>query len=281
MKLQITHRTRYAYAQPVMESFNEVRLQPTSADGQVCHSFILKVLPTARLSHYHDFNLNYVHFFELPEPHDTLLVESNSIVTTSALQVGPADVGFPMSRLAECAQMERCYEFLLGSHYVSLGPDVWRLAMDATVGETEAWSAVNAIMRFIHKNFVYLPDSTTVNTPMSEAIAQRRGVCQDFAHVMIGMCRSLKIPARYVSGYLYNGPEDQLQGAQASHAWVEVFLPEIGWRALDPTNNQLADERHVRVAVGRDYADVAPIKGNYKGTPQKTMIVEVSVTALN
>lgn len=132
-------------------------------------------------------------------------------------------------------------------------------------------------MRFIHANFAYVPLSTDVNTHMIEVVRQRRGVCQDFAHVMLGMCRTLKIPARYVSGYLYNGPANQLLGAQASHAWCEVFVPDHGWRALDPTNNQPADERCIKLAVGRDYADVAPIKGHYKGTPRRTMTVEVRV----
>jgi transglutaminase-like putative cysteine protease len=114
---------------------------------------------------------------------------------------------------------------------------------------------------------------------MLEVLEQKAGVCQDFAHVMLGMCRALKIPARYVSGYIYNGPSGTLAGAQASHAWCEVYLPDLGWRALDPTNNQQADERYVKVAAGRDYADVAPIKGQYRGTPQKTMNVTVQVTA--
>jgi transglutaminase-like putative cysteine protease len=95
---------------------------------------------------------------------------------------------------------------------------------------------------------------------------------------MLGMCRSLKIPARYVSGYLYNGPLDQLEGAQASHAWCEVFIPDFGWRALDPTNDQQADERYIKVAVGRDYADIVPVQGTYRGAGTKKMTVEVNVT---
>jgi transglutaminase-like putative cysteine protease len=116
---------------------------------------------------------------------------------------------------------------------------------------------------------------------MRDVLRTKRGVCQDFAHVMLGVCRSLKIPCRYVSGYLYNGPADRLRGAQASHAWVEVYLPELGWHGLDPTNNGQPDERYVKVAVGRDYADVAPLKGTYRGTGERKMTVDVLVTALD
>ena len=280
MKLHVVHRTTYAYATPVRDSFNEARLQPTTCDGQVCHSFILKILPTARLSHYHDFYLNYAHFFELAEPHHTLSIEATSTVTTSATPFTIDDASVPMARLRECLCMERCYDFLQTSEYVSLSPEVWRLAMDACHDVDDVWQAAVAMMRFVHNNFSYTPLATHANTHMLEVLEQRRGVCQDFAHVLLGMCRTLKIPARYVSGYLYNGPADQLVGAQASHAWCEVFVPDFGWRALDPTNHRLADEHYVKVAVGRDYADIVPVKGHYKGTRDKTMTVEVRVTRM-
>ena len=278
MKLHVVHRTTYAYAAPVKQSFNEARLQPASDGGQVCHSFLLKILPAARLSHYVDFFFNCVHFFEIAEPHQELAIESNAeVISTSNCLAYDASVA-PLSRLAECRQMERCYDFLQPSSFVSISPEVWRLAVDACQGQTDGWQSAVAIMRFIHSNFTYTPLVTTVNTHMLDVLKQRQGVCQDFAHVMLGLCRAMKIPARYVSGYLYNGPNGQLTGAQASHAWCEVFLPDLGWRALDPTNNQQADERYVKIAVGRDYSDVAPVKGHYKGTANKTMKVEVSVT---
>ena len=166
------------------------------------------------------------------------------------------------------------------AQFVLVSPEIWRLAVDACQGQSQVWKCAVAICRFIHTEFKYEQFSTDVHTGSSEVLELRRGVCQDFAHVMIGMCRAWKIPARYVSGYLYNGPADHLTGAQASHAWCEVYLPGLGWRALDPTNNQPADERYIRLAVGRDYADVAPIKGYYKGTKDKRMQVEVSVELL-
>jgi transglutaminase-like putative cysteine protease len=279
VKLRVVHRTTYTYATPVKQSFNEVRLQPVGDGGQVCHSFLLKILPAARLSHYLDFFFNCVHFFEVADPHRELAIESTADVSTTSNCLAEDALVAPLSRLAECAQMERCYDFLQSSAFVSLSPEVWRLALDACEGQSDVWQSAVAIMRFVHSNFTYTPQVTTVNTHMLEVVEQRRGVCQDFAHVMLGLCRAVKIPARYVSGYLYNGPDGHLIGAQASHAWCEVFLPDVGWRALDPTNNQQVDERYVRVAVGRDYADITPVKGNYRGTPDKTMTVEVAVTA--
>ncbi len=282
MKLHVLHRTRYTYGALVRESFNEARLKPTDEGGQTCHSFLLKVMPSTRLSHYLDFYLNVVHLFELPQQHKELLVESTATVTTPdfpALAVGAGSV--PLADMGVCAQQERCYDFLQSSTYVSLSSELWKLALDATAGRTDAWQAAQGIMSHVNREFEYQPHATHSHTHVDEVLKLRAGVCQDFAHVMLGMCRALKIPARYVSGYLYNGPADQLKGAQASHAWVEVYLPGSGWRGLDPTNDRLADGHYVKVAVGRDYADVPPVKGTYRGTGKRKLDVEVLVTRLD
>jgi transglutaminase-like putative cysteine protease len=277
MKLHVIHRTRYDYPAAVIESFNETRLQPTSTDGQVCNSFLLKVLPSTRLSHYLDFYFNCVHFFEIPEAHTSLTIETSAVVTTIS-RLLPLDLQTTLlSQMGPCLAMEQCYDFLQSSKFVEIDSSVWRLAVDATMGEEDAWQASLKVMHFIHTDFEYEPEATTVNTPIAEAIGKRKGVCQDFTHIMLGMCRSLKIPARYVSGYLYNGPLDELEGAQASHAWCEVYIPEHGWRALDPTNDQQADERYIKVAVGRDYGDIVPVQGTYRGAGAKKMTVEVNV----
>lgn len=280
MKLTVFHRTTYEYASPVKESFNEARLRPVTNQHQSCESFLLNILPAAKLSHYSDFHANVIHYFELPEPHQTLLVESTSRVTTQphflSLDATPA----PMERVPECQRMERCFDFLQNSTYIERSPEAWRLALDITAGHTDMWQAAQAIMRHVHSNFRYVPNSTTVNTHMRDVLRDRRGVCQDLAHVMIGICRAIAMPALYVSGYLYNGPRDQLLGSQASHAWCEVFIPGIGWCGLDPTNNQPTDERYIKLAVGSDYADVPPLRGHYKGTTDRRMTVDVLVEAM-
>jgi len=281
MKLHVLHRTRYKYETSVRDSFNEARLQPVSSGAQTCQNFLLKILPTSKLSHYLDFYFNCVHLFEITQPHNELSVEANSVVNTGdapALAAGLTPV--PMAAIGECSRQERCYDFLQTSTYVETGPDLWRTALDATDGQTDAWQSAQAIMTFIFREFRYQSASTNVHTHMRDVLLARTGVCQDFAHVMLGLCRALKIPARYVSGYLYNGPADQLKGAQASHAWVEVYMPGTGWCGLDPTNNRLADGHYVKVAVGRDYADVSPIKGTYRGTSKRHLSVEVLVTRL-
>ena len=280
MKLQVTHRTRYTYASPVRESFNEVRLQPVSNEHQHCDSFLLKVLPAARLSHYTDFHANIIHFFELPTPHVALFVESSAKVTTKSLATHPESSPVPLAALRESGRSERCFDFLQESTYVEKTPEAWRLALDVTAGRDDVWGAACAIMNHIHTRFAYTPNHTCVHTHMRDVLTDNRGVCQDFAHVMIGLCRALHIPALYVSGYLYNGPRDHLLGAQASHAWCEVFVPGIGWCGLDPTNNQPTDERYIKLAIGRDYADVPPVRGHYKGTTDRKMEVEVHIESI-
>ncbi len=277
MRLQVLHRTSYHYASAVRDSYNEVRLKPINNEHQTCDAYLLKVLPAARLSHYTDFHANNVHFFDVAVPHDMLVIESTARVTTINQTLALDAASTPLARVAECARMERCFDFLQESTYVERSPDAWRLALDVTAECSEMWQAAVAIMRHVHGTFLYTPLATGVHTHMRDVLAGRRGVCQDFAHVMCGLCRALQIPALYVSGYLYNGPRDQLLGSQASHAWVEVFLPGIGWRGLDPTNNQPTDDRYIKLGVGRDYADVPPLQGHYKGTTDRKMTVEVLV----
>ncbi len=275
MKWEIIHRTQYMYAAPVRDSFNELRLQPFVDEWQTVDSFLIKVLPAVRLQHHHDFYANIVHHFEIPEPHSSLMVESQLRVTTAPRPpLGEGETPWPLVRVGEAARAPRVFDFLQESCYVGLSPEAWRLALDATAGKTDVWQAALAIMRTIHSQFVYQSHSTTVSTHMREVLQHKRGVCQDFAHVMIGLCRSLKIPALYVSGYLAT------EKAGATHAWTEVFVPGIGWRGLDPTHNRQTDDTYVRIAVGRDYADVPPVTGTYKGTTDRQMQVQVNVTPL-
>jgi transglutaminase-like putative cysteine protease len=281
MKLQVFHRTRFDYAALVRDSFNEARLQPLTSDGQVCRQFLLKIMPPTRLTHYTDFQRNTVHMFDLAEPHGSLVVDATSIVTTTSTMVLASDLTTTaLAAMDECGRMDVCHDFLQSSRYIEADVDTWKLGIDITAGVMDTWQAAQVIMQYIHREFAYTPAATTVHTHMRDVLRLRCGVCQDFAHVMIGLCRALKIPARYVSGYLYNGPVDQLRGAQASHAWVDVFLPGRGWHGLDPTNNAQPDERYVKVAVGRDYSDVSPLRGRYQGTSERRMTVEVSVAAL-
>ncbi len=278
MKLNVIHRTRFTYGAPVRESFNDARLQPLGSARQTCHRFELKVQPSPRMLHYTDFYGNSVHQFEILPFHGELLVEAVSTVTTKDLPVLATGVStFALGAPDPLAGVERCFDYLQPSTYVDVTPETSRLARSALGDRTDAWQAAQAVMTFVHREFVYKQATTNSHTHMREVLQTRTGVCQDFAHVMLGLCRSVQLPVRYASGYLYNGPADQLKGAQASHAWVEVFIGGAGWVGLDPTNGKIVAGQHVKVAHGRDYADVPPIKGTYRGTGNRTMQVEVQV----
>lgn len=276
MRLRVFHRTRYSYRAPVRDSYNEVRLRPVTADQSRLEFSLVTVNPPSRLRHFRDDWLNYVHYFEIPEPHSELVIESQCTVkTTSQYAAGrPAGVSF------EALTGERdevLASFLGASRYVDVSPEVWRMAIDVRADDADVFDVAAAIMGHIHQHWVYAPNSTSASTHMQEVIETRRGVCQDFSHVMIGMCRTLGIPARYVSGYLYDGADSHLRGSQASHAWCEVHVPGRGWFGLDPTNNILVDERHIKVATGRDYHDAAPVSGYFDGPPGATAAMDVHV----
>jgi transglutaminase-like putative cysteine protease len=272
MKYDILHRTRYAYSAPVRDSFNDVRLQPMPIPEQTVESFLLKVLPAARLTHFKDFYSNWVNHFEIIEPHSYLMIEAQSRVVTHPLAPLPAEKLCSFEQMKEAPNIERCFDYLQASRFVELSPDAWKLALDATDGVDDAWLAALALMKFVHGFLKYESKSTHVHTHMNEVLKDRRGVCQDFAHLMLGLCRSLKIPARYVSGYLAT------ESASATHAWMEAFVPGHGWRALDPTHNRQITETYVKIGHGRDYADVPPVSGNYRGTLERKMEVEVRIT---
>ncbi len=275
MKWEILHRTRFNYASPVRDSFNEVRLQPQANDQQTVDSFLLKVLPAARLRHYADFYHNIIHHFEIPESHSSLTVESHSRVTTRQGPLLAADATpFPLARIEEALRWERSYDFLQASRFVETTPEVWRLALDVLGDERDTWQAALKLMSFVYSHLKYESASTHVHTHMKEVLAQRRGVCQDFAHVLLGLCRVMKIPACYVSGYLAT------EKASATHAWMEVLIPGVGWRALDPTHNSQPGENYVKIAVGRDYADVAPVSGHYVGNTARSLEVSVQIKAM-
>jgi transglutaminase-like putative cysteine protease len=274
MKWEIIHRTEFTYASTVSDSFNEVRLHPVSDESQLVNDFLLKVLPATRLRHHRDFYSNIVHHFEISEPHTTLLVESLLHVTTHRRRpLELTETPFPLARIGEAAREPRIFDFLQESRFVDLSPETWRLALDASHASVDTWQAALAVMHFVHGYVSYESRTTHVHTHMSDVLRERRGVCQDFAHVMIGLCRALKIPALYVSGYLAT------EAASATHAWTEVLIPGIGWCGLDPTHNRQTDDNYVKIAVGRDYADVPPVTGNYKGTTDRKMDVSVKIRA--
>jgi len=273
----VLHRTTFHYAAPVCDSVNTLHLEPRTFPYQKTISALVRVIPATRLRRFTDLFHNITHHFELPEPHSKLEIESRIRVHNLPLAITEEGRAATAAQYRDSTVHERIWPYLHESPRVSRSPEVWRQAVDVTAGLTAVFAQAGAIMEWIHREFRYAPGATGVKAHLEESFALRCGVCQDFTHVMLGMCRAIGVPARYASGYLYNGPKDTLVGAQASHAWCEVYLPAAGWIGFDPTNNTLADERYVKVAVGRDYEDVSPVEGSYRGTGHCRLEIKVEV----
>ncbi len=277
MHLRILHRTTFSYAGKATDSFNEVRLRPVRDAAQECRDFKLRLTPGAVPREYDDFYGNTVHYFEVPASHGKLVIEAVSLVDTVPLAARPPIPRVAVEDLERSGEREMFGEFYNSSHYVPLEVELWREAQDALAeGRSDVWSDVRRLGSHVYRRFAYRPNTTGVNTRATDVLKLRMGVCQDFAHVQLGMCRSLGIPARYVSGYFFNNTRRPRE-IEASHAWIEAFVPGYGWAAWDPTHDRPADERYVKVAVGRDYADIRPVNGTYRGAPTRSLKVDVTV----
>lgn len=279
MLLHVFHRTTFVYAGQARDSFNEVRLHPLSDRSQVCRRFELRIDPSGPTREYTDFYGNLVHYFDVSAAHGRLTVEAESEIETVPAADRPPVPTVSAAELEACPERELVAEFQSDSRYVPLGVDLWREAQDALAGGREdVWTDVRRLGRHVHRTFAYRPLATGVGTRADDALRLRAGVCQDFAHVTLGLCRSASIPARYVSGYfldLQRRPGEN----EASHAWIEAFVPGGGWAGYDPTHDRPADERYVKVAVGRDYADIPPVSGTYRGAPTQELKILVRVRA--
>ena len=291
MRFSITHRTRYLYAGEASESFMEARLTPVTDEHQLLLARTFTTTPAGKVHGYTDSFGNEVESFAIAHRHSALVLESHSEVETMAW-TPPADLlalSISEARQIYCDNRLALFEFLMPSPAIPMSAPVHRLANQFFKPGFALGESLLRLNHWIKTEFRYTPGSTRIDTPVSAVIAQKAGVCQDFAQVMIAVLRSAEIPARYVTGYIETEPQRQaaegrrparstLVGAAESHAWVEVCLPGGCWWPLDPTNDCVAEERHVKVAIGRDYLDGTPTRGVFKGTSTKKL--EVSVTML-
>jgi len=279
MQFTIRHATTYRYAQPIHESYTVCHLQPRSDLEQYCTDFTLESIPRARVFRYVDRFGNHVHHFSVLPEHPHLVISARSTVTTARADPVVSAEASRRALLAD-AQLVALYDYLRGSPLIEFGDDL--SALSADIGEPAedllAWYVRAG--GYIKERFEYVKRATSVRTTVAESVRLRAGVCQDFAHVLIALCRLQAIPARYVSGYVFSGQADSVLGAEASHAWCEAYLPPLGWVGYDPTNGKLVDEYFVKVAIGRDYRDVSPVRGVYKGLAQSTMSVNVAMDEL-
>jgi len=277
MHLRVVHRTMFSYDGKARESFNELRLRPADTETQRCLAFALRISPAAEAHEYRDFHGNTVHYFDVPDPHPLLSVTTVSRIETVPLADRATVPVVSAADLTASPEHEMLAEFHTSSPYVPLEVDLWREAQDAVAGgRTDVWSDVQRLGEHVHRTFTYRANTTGVHTLATDALRLRTGVCQDFAHVHLGLCRSLGIPARYVSGYFFNASRRPREN-EASHAWIEAWLPGAGWIAYDPTHARPADDRYIRVAVGRDYTDIRPVSGTYRGAPTRSLRVDVCV----
>ena len=283
MRLYVFHRTSYRYPGPVSQSYNELRLHPLSNDWQKCTSSTLSILPVCRSQSYLDLNGNIVHHFDLTEEHQKLVIEARSVVETSSrVDFDNFPYGVKISSLSKMEGVPQYRDYLQTSTYVEINPQVWRMAVDLQGDSKDVFQTAYQVMEFIFKNFEYCKSTTTVDTHANEVLEIRRGVCQDFAHAALALCRCLGIPARYVSGYFFDSTRDRkMRGSEASHAWIEVMVNGHGWFGLDPTNNRVVDDTYVIIATGRDYRDVAPITGSYYGPRPDQFDVRVRVQRMD
>jgi transglutaminase-like putative cysteine protease len=282
MLLEVRHVTQYHYDRPVRESVMEVWMQPQKAARQRLVSFELDLDPAAQLFSYPDTFGNAVYHFDVPQPHDRLNIVARSAVETETPSALPEalDMG-EWDRLKSDFVRGETFDFLRPHGFARKTEQLAAYLSEHQLDEPRRRDPLTAIRRLsetIYQSFDYEAGVTGADSPIDLALTAKRGVCQDFAHIMIAVCRSWGVPTRYVSGYLFTDRKaGDRSDPDATHAWVEVFLPSLRWVGFDPTNNTVTGERHISVAFGRDYSDVPPSRGVYKGEAESQLGVAVSV----
>ena len=292
MLLQITHETRYAYTPPVETAQHLAHLKPLETAWQALLEHRIEITPPpVQRTDSADAYGNARTFFALESTHEELSVVAHSLVRTTMPEApGKAERELPWEQARERfryrkgASYNPAVEFVFPSRYVPRHDDFAAYARASFVPGRPLFDVAHELMQRMFSDFIYDGDSTEISTPAEQALAQKRGVCQDFAHIMIACMRTMGLPARYVSGYLLTQPppgQERLVGTDASHAWVSVYLPGAQgpgvWVDFDPTNGRQAGEDYVALAIGRDFADVSPMRGVLHGGARHTLKVGVTV----
>jgi transglutaminase-like putative cysteine protease len=277
----IRHVTRFRYDHPVRETVMQLIMQPKSEGGQRVTSFQIVTKPRANLQAYTDHFGNAIYHFSVPGAHQELTIEADATLEVGPLASAPEWVEPDIWAALDADELK-------AEHFDMLRPT--RLThpcgpLDAFLAERnltrsgDPMTALRRLSKAIYDGFTYQPSVTDVDSPIDTALERRQGVCQDFAHIMLTVARSWGIPARYVSGYIYTRRDTgDRSDPEATHAWIEAYLPGLGWTGFDPTNNVAVNERHIRVAIGRDYHDVPPTRGVFKGIANSELSVAVTVS---
>ncbi|BCX47560.1 transglutaminase [Haloferula helveola] len=288
MKYRIEHLTQYDYSQEVSASHHLARLKPMTGEGQDVLEFEMEVEPEpadVRISR--DYFGNEVQRFALQELHTSLKVKTTSLVTVSGEDVGLVSLPWTAVRDEVRVQGSRDYpdacEYVFASGVVPVGREFANYASRFFKDGTPVLEGARELTRAIYEEFSFDPTATTVSTPVATVLRKKKGVCQDFAHFQIACLRSIGLPARYVSGYVRTEPppgQPRMQGADATHAWVSVYCPGLGWTEFDPTNDLVPTDTHVRLAYGRDFSDISPLRGTVVGGGGQQLTIGVTMTPM-
>jgi transglutaminase-like putative cysteine protease len=284
---KVIHKTKYSYDDFVAYCHNMAHMYPLTTTHQDCYRTHVTVNPKPVVSSFRrDYFGNQVFLFSVEDPHRFLEVVVESTVRThqsfdfDLSKSTPWDFIYNMIHESTLESDLQAIEFIQPSPYISSKLNYFDFANNIFTYNKPVFVGVMELTRYIFENFQYDPKATNINTPLEQVLFQKKGVCQDFSHLMIAALRSLNIPCRYVSGYLETFPPPgtaKLQGSDATHAWVSVYCPTLGWLDFDPTNGKLISEEYIITAIGRDYSDVSPLKGILFGGGKHKLKVEVDV----
>ncbi len=291
VKFRIKHTTTYQYSDQVSLCQNQARLTPLNNLFQLCLKSEIKISPQADyLRYFNDYFGNQVTVFEIPTQHDCLIVTATSEVEV-LLRDQNSLFNYILTwegvreqlRTPNSFDLLKAAEFCLPSYFTPFNEAIRGYALESFTPGRSIISACECLMARIFNDFEYNPGFTTISTPLSTVFAHKKGVCQDFAHFALACLRSLGLAGRYVSGYIETIPpegEIKLEGADATHAWFAIYVPELGWIDFDPTNNILPTDQHISLAIGRDFSDVTPLKGVVFGGGAHQLNVAVDMTRL-
>ncbi|WP_281636318.1 transglutaminase family protein [Flavobacterium marginilacus] len=286
MKYKLKHQTLYTYINEVHNYQSILCLQPQNSAKQICKNFKIEIEPKpSKIYSRTDYFGNIQHYFSLHQSHKSLKVTVSSEVEVlkNATQLTLNPITCEEARLkftTDRALKIEVLQYQLPSQFITWDDEITAFAESCLLPKIPLFEAVLNLIKKIYTDFQFKSGSTNVNTPLKTVLKERRGVCQDFSHLAIASLRSVGIPARYVSGYIETLPpvgRPKLEGSDASHAWISVYIPEMGWCEFDPTNNMIPQQRHIVTAYGRDFADVSPMKGIIFSTGDHKVKVEVDV----
>jgi len=273
----IKHTTRYTYASTVIDCTNQIILYPVNDAKQVVKKHEIKISDDPVIETFTDYFGNRIGVFSLVKPHNELSIESFIDVSTHPVDT-PTDTVPAEEQWKQLETISETYPYIdfLQKETFSAEEEMKKILSSVAAPINTPFHNARVLSELVYKNFEYKKGVTSVETKVDDILKLRAGVCQDFAHVLLVLLRMTGIPARYVSGYIC--PKNhELRGEGATHAWVEAYLPFYGWLGLDPTNNCIVSDRHVRLAVGRNFSDCTPVKGTYKGSSEHTLEVSVII----